>query len=48
MTRRIFSARQLRAGALLLGVLLLPAGLYAQGLPGLTTTPGPAAARPGR
>ena len=41
MTHRFFTLRRLRAGALLLGALLLPAGLSAQGLPGLTSTPGP-------
>ena len=41
MTHGISSRRRLRAGALMLGALLLPAGLWAQGLPGLTSTPGP-------
>ncbi|SFM65720.1 flagellar type III secretion system pore protein FliP [Variovorax sp. OV329] len=41
MSSSVFLPRRLRNGALLLGALLLPAGLFAQGLPGLTTTPGP-------
>lgn len=41
MTPSLFSSRRLRAGALVLGALLLPAGLYAQALPGVTATPGP-------